>query len=63
MDGDRSRLREVIGAWLVCLAVAAAAFSTLDAAAPAGTDRAATAADPGPSAVAAARPEHGQRRC
>jgi hypothetical protein len=63
MNGDRSRLCEVIGAWLVCLAVAAAAFSTLDAAGPAGPDRAAAADDPGPSAVATARPEHGQRRC
>ncbi len=46
-------VRDVIGAWLVCLAVAAGCFTWLAAAGPGADDQPEMSISPGPSAAAA----------
>jgi hypothetical protein len=52
------RIREVIGAWLVCLTVAAGCFTLLAAAAPGRDGRPAALINPNPAATVAAAAPH-----
>jgi hypothetical protein len=55
--------RDAIGAWLVCLAVAAACLGSLDAVGPARVDHAAAWTNPGPTVAAATHDRAGKRQC
>ncbi len=54
-------IRDVIGAWLVCLAVATASFALLGGGSPGSTGRAETSASPGLAIeLALTEPPHGR---
>jgi hypothetical protein len=67
MDNHRAALplgkRDVIGAWLVGLAVAAACLGSLGAAEPGEVDRAAATTNPGPTVAAPIDNRHLGRQC
>jgi hypothetical protein len=55
--------RDVIGAWLVCMAVAAGCFTLLAAAAPERGGSQAALINPGPMVTVAAAQNHRPGRC